>query len=101
MNDSAVNYIFEYIDNYLVEPSIDLSYDNFMHRSFSRWYAYELANIIMDNPCKDLNTLEIEIITRMFYFECISKNKETRNIFAIARETMSSIFEELRKEGIL
>lgn len=89
MNEAETMIIMRYIEEYLFEPGINWPKKEFDIRSYSRWVAYEILELIMDNPFISAESLIQGLIIKMIYLSCISDNNN--NAFTIAVDTAEDI----------
>jgi len=61
----------------------------FNQRSYSRWAANEILELVMDNPFSTPIDIIEEFIIKMDYFSCIDLS--TSLIFSIAKDTAEDI----------
>ncbi len=95
MAESAVSVIERLISGYQAEPPLPDNEHAFKKRSYSRWAAYEILNLIMDRPLDDPIGIVISFMlsAEIYSYEC--RNPESRYIFTIAKETAEDILDLL------
>lgn len=67
MNEITINYILNYIDDCLPEPDGWWDINDFANRSYSRYIAYEIVNMIMDKPLTPAIITIEDFITDMVF----------------------------------
>lgn len=80
-----------YLDECLFEPRITWPKDEFNRRSYSRWAAGELLEIILDNPFKDSKDIIEGFIIQMLYFSYLANNEKASGIFIVAMDVAEDI----------
>lgn len=92
MEKEAVLAIQEYIHQYLFEPKSNWPTCEFRRRSYSRWAADEILNMIKNDPINQdpLNNVEL-FMNKMDRFLDMSENQEVYFAFIVAKETAEDI----------
>lgn len=92
MHDEEVITIFRYLEECLFEPMKDWPKEEFERRSYERWAAYEIVELLMDNPFTTADMVIDEFILKMIYFAYLAKEQKQQFIFAIdVAETIQSL----------
>lgn len=74
MNDVAVSITMRYIDENLFEPQFKWPKIEFARRSYSRWAAYEILELLLDHPFYDAEILIEGFIMKMVYCTHVTEN---------------------------
>ena len=97
MNEDAALLIIEYMENYLFEPRKNWPAYWFEQRSFQRWAANEILELIMDHPLDSPDLIIDGFQLKMILFSCMTQSTKASQIFSIARETAESILFKLEE----
>lgn len=90
-NEVAAYLIFECLEENLFEPNRQWPDDIFEERSYARWAAYELAEMLMDRPHESPDDIVQEFILKMQVMSAIATDPAKSRIFSIAAETAEDI----------
>lgn len=92
MNDVAVSITMRYIDENLFEPRIRWSKVEFSRRSYARWAAHEILEVLMDHPFDDSEILIEDFIIKMFYCIHVAENNDKSSfVFVTAIDVAEDI----------
>lgn len=83
MNNDAIAMVLRYMDECLFEPCRHWSRYDFDKRSYSRWAANEIVELLMADPFTSADRIMDEFIIKMCYFAHLAKENNQRFIFAI------------------
>lgn len=87
-----------YIDTYLFPPSNNWQSYYFVERSAARWAAFEILDLILDNPDIPYNLL-LENQIKLYKDAAESTGDREKNlIFEVAEETAIDILTMLERE---
>lgn len=89
--DEAIVAIREYMDEHLFEPQISWSKQLFMERSYERWTAIELLQLIMDRPFDPPDMVIENFIFEMASYSQIEELSTGHSMFAVAARTAEDI----------
>ena len=90
-NEKAARLIVECLDENLFEPQKDWPIDVFEERSYARWAAMEIWQMLMDRPHEEADAIIEEFMLKMaIYSECVEDARK-RRIFRIAKNTAEDI----------
>lgn len=82
LTDLSVQTLLRYVDEHLFEPDRKWPLDIFEQRSYERWAAFEMIELIFNNPTKDPKTLiEMFSLEMMSYSHLYDGKKD---MFSIA-----------------
>lgn len=90
-NEVAVHLIFECLEENLFEPNKQWPNDIFEERSYARWAAYEIAEMLMDRPYESPDDIIQEFSLKMQVMSAIATDPEKSRIFLIAADTAEDI----------
>lgn len=90
-NDLAVHRILECLEENLFEPNRTWPDAVFERRSYSRWAAYEITEMIMARPYEDPDILIQEFMLKMMVLENSTSDKHKKRIFNIAIDAAEDI----------
>lgn len=91
MNEEAAQAITDYIEEYLFEPDANWPKSWFNQRTYSRWAANEILELIIDNPLTSPMIIIDEFLIKMSYYSCMSENQNISIIFSTAVDTAEDI----------
>lgn len=91
MNKEAAQAIIDYIAEYLFEPDANWPKSWFNQRTYSRWAANEILELIIDNPLTSPMIIIDEFLVKMSYYSCVSENQNVNIIFSTAVDTAEDI----------
>lgn len=87
----AIQKILECLEENLFEPHYAWPHNSFEERSYSRWAAIEIANLLMDRPYECPDTIVEEFMLKMMYLENTTDDPKKNRIFGIAYRTAEDI----------
>lgn len=90
-NEVAAYLIFECLEENLVEPRNNWPTLIFEDRSYARWAATEIAEMLMDRPYDDPDLIVQEFMLKMMALENTTRDPAKKRIFNIAIETAEDI----------
>lgn len=91
MNEEAILAIIKYIDECLFEPANNWPKNWFNQRTYSRWAANEILELVIDNPLTQPSMVIDEFLVKMSYYSCMSENQNINIIFSTAVDTAEDI----------
>lgn len=91
MNEVEVITVMNYIDDQLFEPKINWPREEFRRRSYSRWAAYEILELVLNRPFNSATELIEDFIIEMWYFLYIAPNEKSSYKFLIAMDVAEDI----------
>lgn len=91
MNEHALSSIFRHIEEHLFEPGKKWPVDVRADRAYSRWAAYEIIQLLMDNPFEDPRMLIEEFEIKMIAYSEVYDSHGGFNMFTIAADTANDI----------
>lgn len=92
MNDVVVTTVMQYINEHLFEPRINWSKVEFRRRTYSRWAAYEIIELLMNHPFDDSELVVEDFILKMFYCLHVAEgNNKSDFVFLSAIEVAEDI----------
>lgn len=91
MNEVEVITVMNYIDDQLFEPKINWPREEFSRRSYSRWAAYEILELVLNRPFNSATELIEDFIIEMWYFLYIAPNEKSGYKFLIAMDVAENI----------
>lgn len=91
MNEDAAIVIINYMEENLFEPKQNWPKDEFYRRSYSRWAANEILELVLKHPFDAAHSLIEGFFFQMLYFSHLSKSESANLIFSIAMETAEDI----------
>lgn len=90
-NEEAAYKIVKYIDEEMQDPHKSWSGYEQMLLSYSQWAAYELVNLLLDNPFGNpISTIDYFLLKMELYYRS-SKNEKSRLVFLRALKTAEEI----------
>lgn len=92
MNEQAILKILNYIKN-MEKPNGCCSRELLAKRSYSRWCAYEILNLVRDNPTMAAVGLVEEFVRKLDGWSCV--NSKTSLMFSVAHDTAVDILDHL------
>lgn len=96
MNEQGIKTICAYSQEFLPEPGRNWPKYRFNQRSYARWAAAELVNLISDHPFVPADiTVEKFIIQCSYYADCFNENTKQNLMFSVARDVASDILDIL------
>lgn len=90
-NEVAAYMIFECLEENLFEPNRNWPETIFEERSYARWAAIEIADMLMDRPYEDPDTIVESFMLRMQLYSIVEEDPRKAKIFEIAKETAEDI----------
>lgn len=90
-NELAVHLVLECLEENLVEPNRSYPTDIFEERSYARWAATEIAEMLMDRPHEFPDLIIEEFIFKMVVMEYATDDPKKSRIFSVAKETAKDI----------
>jgi hypothetical protein len=91
MGEESALVVIDYMEKYLKVPSTTWPVLLFNHRSYSRWAATEIIELLMDNPFESEITLVESFMMKMERLERVNPWTSRRFIFAIAKDAAEDI----------
>lgn len=91
MNELAIQKIMQCLEENLFEPNVGWPKEAFEERSYARWAAIELAEILMDRPYEFPDLIIEEFMFKMDFLARTSGDPKRKRIFSIAKSTAEDI----------
>lgn len=91
MNELAAMTIMRYIEEYLFEPEWSWPQAEFYRRTYSRWAAYEILELVLDHPFIPADVVIDEFMLKMLYLSHTAENVNNSIMFSIAADAADEI----------
>ena len=91
MGTDAAEKLMRYIDEYYVEPPLFWHKELFEEMSYSRWAAFEILRLIMDNPFEPPDEVVEKFLLKVALYAQVAKEPIQQRIFSIAEDTAEDI----------
>ena len=95
LTDIAVQKVLQYVNEQLFEPDSKWPIDILEQRSYARWAAYEIAQLILDNPFESPDYIVEQFRLQMLIFSHVFDESDGHNMFAIAEYVATDILQLL------
>ena len=93
MSERAIMAILRHAEEHLFEPSQKWPRYEHEERSYSRWAAYEIIQLLMDRPLEDPRILIEGFMLQMISFSQRYDPRDGCNMFTVAADTANDILQ--------
>lgn len=91
MNENAIEFVIEYIDERLFEPQRLWPDYIFEYRSDQRWAAYEILERLYSSPMDPPDMIVEGFLLEVLFASKIAKNERNKKRFETAKEVAEDI----------
>lgn len=91
MNENAIEFVIEYIDERLFEPQRLWPDYIFEHRSDQRWAAYEILDRLYSSPMDPPDMIVEGFLFEMLLASRVVENERNKKRFETAKEVAEDI----------
>lgn len=89
--DNVTSRIQSYIEQHCSIPNTPCNTNLFKKRSYRRWAAYEVYNLILDKPFEDANTIIEDFIFLLMAYNTFDHSDQCSMVFHCALETAETL----------